>query len=292
VKPDIIPGSLIQSWNAKPITDFDKYAAEAAVSEAHKHGSDSKARKMNSVLNVLFNWLPLKYGVEVSPMLGMKKRLGLGPPVARDHKLENDEIVVFWKACDQIALFGPLFQTLLLTGCRLREVSGMTRAEFGDNGVWTIPSSRTKNHLEFLVPLPQQAINVINSVRLINGEAGLIFTTNGRTPVNGFSQAKRRLDKKMTEIAGKPIKPWRLHDLRRVFSTTMNESPEDDGLGIAPHIVEACLNHAKGGVAGVYNKSKYLSEKRVALQRWAIHLEGLVSGQQAKVVAMRGKKGK
>jgi len=68
-----------------------------------------------------------------------------------------------------------------------------------------------------------------------------------------------------------------VHDLRRTFSTILNESPEDGGLGVAPHIVEALLNHAKSGVAGTYNKAKYLSEKRAALARWAVHVERLVA---------------
>src|SRR5437016_6602174 len=41
-------------------------------------------------------------------------------------------------------------------------------------------------------------------------------------------------------------------------------------LKIAPHIVEAVLNHisgAKKGVAGVYNRAQYLEEKRAAAQR-------------------------
>jgi hypothetical protein len=63
----------------------------------------------------------------------------------------------------------------------------------------------------------------------------------------------------------------------------MAESPPS-GLGIAPHIVEACLNHVSGhkvGVAGVYNKAEYLPEKRVALERWASHVEALVKGRRA-----------
>jgi len=102
---------------------------------------------------------------------------------------------------------------------------------------------------------------------------------------------KKALDAEMAKIAGKPIKPWRVHDLRRTFSTIMNESPDDGGLGIAPHIVEACLNHVSGasksGVAGTYNAATYLSEKRVALQRWAAHVEGMVSGRKANVVTLR-----
>jgi hypothetical protein len=61
---------------------------------------------------------------------------------------------------------------------------------------------------------------------------------------------------------------WTLHDLRRTMVTMMNER-----LGIAPHIVEACVNHvsgsAKAGVAGVYSKALYINERRHALERWA-----------------------
>ena len=78
--------------------------------------------------------------------------------------------------------------------------------------------------------------------------------------------------------------PWRLHDLRRTCATGMAE------IGIAPHIVEAVLNHisgAKGGIAGVYNRAQYATEKKAALERWAAHIEALISGRPAKVVPMR-----
>jgi hypothetical protein len=55
-------------------------------------------------------------------------------------------------------------------------------------------------------------------------------------------------------------------------------------IGIAPHVVEAVVNHVsghKGGIAGVYNRAKYSQEKRAALQRWADHIERVVAGGQA-----------
>jgi hypothetical protein len=42
--------------------------------------------------------------------------------------------------------------------------------------------------------------------------------------------------------------------------------------GIAPHVIEAVLNHRSGivsGIAAVYNRHDYYSEKRDALERWA-----------------------
>jgi hypothetical protein len=53
-------------------------------------------------------------------------------------------------------------------------------------------------------------------------------------------------------------------------------------IGIQPHIVEAVLNHISGrkaGVAGVYNKAKYLPEKTDVLNRWATHLLSVVENK-------------
>jgi hypothetical protein len=60
---------------------------------------------------------------------------------------------------------------------------------------------------------------------------------------------------------------WTLHDLRRTAVTVMNEK-----LGIAPHVVEAVVNQAKAGVAGVYNRALYLDDRRRALESWAAYL--------------------
>ena len=62
-------------------------------------------------------------------------------------------------------------------------------------------------------------------------------------------------------------------------------------LGIAPHVVEAVVNHisgrARAGVAGVYNRAVYAAEKREALQKWADHLNGLLGLGERKVILLR-----
>jgi hypothetical protein len=62
------------------------------------------------------------------------------------------------------------------------------------------------------------------------------------------------------------------------------------GLGVAPHVIEAILNHVSGhkaGVAGVYNRSSYEREKRQALDMWAAHLLAIVEGRTSNVTVMR-----
>ena len=53
------------------------------------------------------------------------------------------------------------------------------------------------------------------------------------------------------------------------------------------------LNHisgAKAGVAGIYNLEAYENEKRAALDRWAGHIDSVVSGRaDDTVVPIRGR---
>jgi hypothetical protein len=59
----------------------------------------------------------------------------------------------------------------------------------------------------------------------------------------------------------------------------MHDSPEDGGLGVLPHIVEAVINRISGhkaGVAGGYNHANYSADRRDALKRWADHVMALV----------------
>ena len=56
------------------------------------------------------------------------------------------------------------------------------------------------------------------------------------------------------------------------------------GIGIPPHVVEAALGHRSGtikGVAAVYNRYSYGTEKRQALDAWARRLQAIVSGDPA-----------
>jgi hypothetical protein len=51
-------------------------------------------------------------------------------------------------------------------------------------------------------------------------------------------------------------------------------------LGIRFEVVEALLNHtgkSQGGVAGIYQRHDWASEKRSALQAWSLHVRQIVA---------------
>jgi integrase len=277
-EPTVITGSLTSRWAKKPITEVDAAAIYAVIDESRRRGipgmgarnggvSDSRGRLVSRTLSKMFGWLTAHRRVDSNPSAGVW--CPPAPP-ARDRVLTEAEVKKLWRACDAIGdVFGPMVKVLLLTGCRLREVSDMQRSEL-NGATWTIPGSRAKNKRAHVVPLAPSVVSIITSAPVIE-DCRFVFSTNGRTPVSGFSKLKRRLDRAMG------VSNWRLHDLRRTCATGMA------ALKIQPHIVEACLNHVSGfraSVAGTYNVHEYADEKKDALRRWAKHVEGVVGGQR------------
>jgi hypothetical protein len=50
-------------------------------------------------------------------------------------------------------------------------------------------------------------------------------------------------------------------------------------LGVAPHVADKILNHQNGaisGVAAVYQRHDFLSERKKALEMWGAHVERAV----------------
>jgi integrase len=205
----------------------------------------------------------------------------LRPPTkekSRDRVLSDDEIKLFWAACDDLGWpFGPLFKLLLLTAQRRDEVASVEWEEIDlEAGVWSIPKTKAKNGVGHEVQLSRQAIEILSALPRVAG--GLVFTTNGKTPVSGFSRAKERIDAIMAERAGRAIEPWILHDLRRTATTGMA------ALKIPPHVVDRVLNHTSGtirGVAAVYNRHQYGEERRDALAALGRAVEAIVTGRPA-----------
>lgn len=303
--PTVIRHGLCDRWAEKPIAEIDGDNIYHIIEEARRHGvpglgrhnegaSDARGRKMADVLGTLFKWLKTHRRIAANPCVGMHRPAA---PASRERVLNvkvdvrsGDELRWFWQAADAIGdPFGPPAKLLLLTGCRLNEIARMQRSELSDDlSTFRLPSIRAKNNRGIDIPLPPLASGILESVT--EGEGPFVFSTNGETPISGFSKYKVRFDALMVAEAAKDnvatIAPWRLHDLRRSCATGMAD------IGIHPWIIEACLNHvsgAKGGIAGVYNVATYEAERREALIRWADYVASIVMGRKRKIVALRGR---
>lgn len=50
-------------------------------------------------------------------------------------------------------------------------------------------------------------------------------------------------------------------------------------LGINRLVISKILNHVENSVTAIYDRHGYNAEKRHALEAWAAHLEGILSGK-------------
>jgi integrase len=285
---------ILPRIGAKRVGDVTKNDILAILDAIVDRGSPITANRTLAVLKKFFNWAADARGlIVVSPCKGIEAPAA---ETSRDRVLSDDEIRAAWAAFDSAKWpFGPIGKLLLLTGARRSEIAEMTWGEIDLAAkTLTLPGSRTKNGEPHEIPLSGAAIEIIEALPRIEGKAGFVFSTNGQTAVSGFTKARARFEKAMLEALRKAAiergkdpekveapKPWTLHDLRRTCASGMAE------LGIAPHVIEAILNHKNGtikGVAKVYNRYSYSAEKRAALEAWGRYLDKLISGAAAENV--------
>ena len=275
----ILTGGDTRHWRDKPIAQLTKRDVLDVLEAIDRRGSPGAAKRALVYLRKFFNWCAERDILTVVPTDRIRP---LHPEVKRDRVLSEEELsyVLRAVAADE-SIFGPLIRVLLLTGQRRAEVAGMRWSEVrnldASDALWEIPGERTKNKQSHLVPISPPVRKTIRGMPKVGD---LVFTTTGETPVSGFGRAKERVDSRicaMRETDGLAnMSAWTLHDLRRTMVTVMNEH-----LGVAPHVVEAVVNHmsglAKAGVAGVYNRALYLEDRRLALQGWAKYVDRLTT---------------
>ena len=273
----ILKGKDTRAWRDRPVSEITKRDVLDVIEGIESRGSPGASRRALAYLRKFFNWCAERDIITGAPTDRVRSP---HPETKRDRVLTEEEIRCVLRAIDaERSIFRPLLSVLLLTGQRRAEAAGMLWSELrdldSDSALWEIPGHRTKNKHSHLVPLSPAVRDVLLRVPRVDD---LVFTTTGETPVSGFGKVKARLDARVDEMRRseglEQIPPWTLHDLRRTMVTVMNES-----LGVAPHVVEAVVNHmsglAKAGVAGVYNRALYLEARKCALNLWQGWLLGL-----------------
>jgi len=281
------PGHMARRADA--LTRGDALAGLDALGKA---GKPTMAGRTLAYGRACYTWAMRRGLVSSNPFLALPIPSGT---VSRDRVLTDAEVALIWAAAGELGHpFGPLVRLLLLTAQRRDEVGGMMWSELSaDGATWTIPKERAKNGKAHVVHLAPAARAILAEVpRFVWAEPpgkeqppppNLVFTTTGKTPVSGYSNAKDALDAHIAKAHAKaaagagqaappPLPPWRMHDFRRTAVTWMA------GNGVAPHVADRLLNHVRGtisGVAAVYQRQQFLAERKAALEAWAGFVVGM-----------------
>jgi len=274
-------------WSHRPITDIRAGEVRAAVKRVADEGKTYQAYNLLGYARRLFNWAidQQVYGLETSPCDRLKPRSIVGERDPRTRILSDKEIAAFWNASSELGYpYGPLYKLLVLTGQRRSEVGEARWSEFDfDKRLWRIPAARMKAGAAHIVPLCDDALDVLNSMPRFEGDY-LFTTTSGKKPVNSFEKAKVRVDALMlAELRHTDPKAnmpdFVVHDLRRSVRTNLSAIP-----GISDLVRELVIGHTKPGLHKIYDQYAYLDEKRRALAAWEARLRSIVTPPPANVV--------
>lgn len=199
------------------------------------------------------------------------------PSGQRDRVLSDRELADVWRCTDsddQQPYYSRLLKMLVLFGARTMEVRLSRWSEWDfTSWIWTVPKEHSKTREKIVRSIPEAIRPWLEELKRETGKTGLLLGED-RTR-QAVSLKGRRLFKDFHHN-----EPWTLHDLRRTFSTGLNN------MGIAPHIVELLLGHALPGVMAIYNRSLYLPEKLDALNKWYDRLE-LLAGNHSNIVILK-----
>lgn len=157
-----------------------------------------------------------------------------------------------------------LIEWQLLTLVRPYEASGARWAEIDlDAKLWTIPAERMKAKREHIVPLSQQALDILEVMKPISAQREHVFPSRN-DPKQAMNSQTANAALKRIGYGGKLV----AHGLRSIASTAMNEA------GFNPDVIEAALAHSdKNEVRRAYNRSTYLLQRTELLSWWGVYVK-------------------
>lgn len=244
-----------------------------------------EANRVLALVSGLFSFAVDQGVVDHHPCLRMKKPGG--KEHARKRALQTQrELRTLWRMTDGGAWSRYLtanesatLRFILLTGCRPGEACGLPWAELDlDARTWLLPAERAKNGIEHLVPLTDEAVELLRK-QPRGGPWVFPAAKGGQYATNNLSKALKPAAERLARIGVDRFTP---HDLRRSVETGMAAGK------VPKEYRDRVLNHKDASVGGVhYNVYDYLDEKREALEKWTARLRGMLADGPSNVVRLR-----
>jgi integrase len=260
-----------KDWHLRPIGTIHAREIQARL-DLVRDGSDELkprpplANLLYARMKPFFAWSakPNIGKIQHSPMVGIDKPFNGQTRRVRDwfKDVAADEVIKqVWAAADQLGgVEGKYLKVLLLTGKRRTALAEMKWEHITANWFWNAPEGN-KNKRLHAVPLSSLVARILHPRQ----ERGYVFPGNrdGRVDAGNLTRA-------VVKAGGR--EDFFLHGLRHIAETKLGE------LKVPHHVRDLLFDHASGRGSGkVYDHHEYEAEMRDALERWAAHIERLIS---------------
>ena len=228
------------------------------VERIASRGAPASANAALKVMRVVYRWGIASGRCETDPTVGIRRY----PSKARERVLSDDEIRVVWNLDTG---FRDAYRLQLALGMRIGEIVKAHKTEVDlEQGVWTIPSARTKSRREHRLPLSPLAIDILRGVLERAAGSGWLFPS----PLDGKAMRTRSAATILQRLLGASFTS---HDLRRNCASRLGD------MSVSDEIIGRVLNHMPTSLTGkVYNHANRSQEVRAALDAWAEQLGNMV----------------
>ncbi len=270
---------VIPVWGKRKARDIRRRDVILLLDGIVERGAPIAANRTLGVIRRMFNFAVARDLLDATPVAMVKAP---AKENQRDRVLSADEMRTLWNGLDDAAMTSAIKLVLklqLVTAQRKGEIIGAALSEFDfEDKAWTIPAERAKNGIAHKVPLSPLALGLVEKAKSLAGESDRLFPSkreDGHIDPKAVNYALRRALDGANNGEGPTINLKNLtpHDLRRTAASGMT------ALGINRLVVSKILNHVESSITAVYDRYGYDAEKRHALEAWAAHLEGILSGK-------------
>jgi integrase len=267
-----------------PIADISAGEVLRVLQPLEAVGKLETAKRLRAVIGAVFRYAITTGRADNDPTQGLRGAIASPKP---QHRAAITDPVAFGGLLRAIEGFQgqpttkAALQLMALLACRPGELRHATWDEFDlDARVWNVPAERTKMRRSHRIPLPEQALAILNALHPITsrGAAGLLFPSlrSVARPIseNTMNGALRRIGFSQEEATA--------HGFRSTFSTLANESGK-----WSVNAIEAALAHVEpNAVRRAYARGDYWGERVKLMTWWADYLDTLRQG--GKVVRFMG----
>ena len=256
--------TLAAPLHHRPIKDITSAEILHLLKKVERSGRRETAKKLRGTISAIFRLAVVTMRAENDPTYALKGAL---LPVKTTHRAAITDEKLFGQFLRDLHDYtgagviknAILFQ--ILTMVRPGEVRGAKQQEFDlEARSWTIPAERTKMRRDHIVPLSDQALELVETHWIGVEGVELIFPSISSNrkwlSENAFNSAIRRMGYSKQEATA--------HGFRATASTILNERRFD------AEVIEAALAHQdKNAIRRTYNRATYWDKRIVLMQDWA-----------------------
>jgi integrase len=230
------------------------------------HTKPETARRVKQRIGVVLDWAHARgYRDELAPMRGVDAGLPKQKVRDRHHAaIPYADLPALWqRLCASGGTSALALRLAILTAARSGEVR-LAKWDEVDlrERIWTIPANRMKADREHIVPLSDEAVQVLQAAVSLRGPHGLLFPNSRHRALSDVALAKA------LKTAGGG--DFTVHGMRSTFRDWAAEQTDYAG-----DVVEAALAHTIANkVEAAYRRTNYLEKRRPLMQDWAMHVVG------------------